>query len=111
MHFLKTIVLALMLLFTAFPLTAQTRTDSSASPERGRAPHAPKFVDHNGDGIDDRVEGRGPGRQRGKDKFIDKDGDGICDSRASGLGFRHGAPDAGGAMKGKAQRKGQGGKP
>lgn len=61
-----------------------------------------KFIDENGNGIDDRMEkqqkvhqqgdGTGNGnqnRQRMNDHFIDADGDGINDSRCNGLGLKH----------------------
>ncbi len=59
--------------------------DESQGKLRGR------FIDENGDGIDDRLEpGRGTSRQsmmrthraRMHDIFIDEDGDGICDGRS-----------------------------
>jgi len=54
------------------------------------------FIDLNGNGIDDRLEGKqrskGKGKGKGeidnKDRFIDLDGDGICDGKESALGLR-----------------------
>jgi len=45
-----------------------------------------KFLDTDGNGIDDRMEaGDGNRRGRQRDLFIDSDGDGICDGRAESL--------------------------
>lgn len=55
-----------------------------------------KFMDENGNGIDDRLERTDARRQRSRDMFIDEDGDGICDGRSDSLrrhsrgGQRHG---------------------
>ncbi len=50
------------------------------------------FIDLNGNGIDDRLEGKqkgkGKGKMQNKDRFIDLDGDGICDGKESALGLR-----------------------
>jgi len=110
--------LMLFLIFAAPLLMAQTQQDTTASRERQQERVGQKFVDENGDGIDDRLA-RGPkGNQRGKDRFVDEDGDGICDNRAEGLGFRHraGVGSGTGGMKGpdgkiKGRRGGSGGKP
>jgi len=75
----------------------------------------PRFMDEDGDGIDDRAVGKGQGIRRGKDRFIDEDGDGICDTRAGGLGLRQRGSGAGAMTgtdgKGKMRRLGSGGKP
>ncbi|MCU7496239.1 MAG: hypothetical protein HF314_16150 [Ignavibacteria bacterium] len=58
-----------------------------------------RFVDENGDGVDDnapgrrmrmgqKVKGNGNGKGKGMDSFVDKDGDGINDNRASGMGWQ-----------------------
>jgi hypothetical protein len=70
-----------------------------------------RFIDEDGDGIDDRIRNfdrfmlghKGGGRSR--DVFIDEDGDGICDQRTDFLGRmgrmrhkgHHGEPKEGGA--------------
>lgn len=88
-------------------------TSGSAAP--GAAATSPRFIDEDGDGIDDRASGKGPGIRRGKDRFVDEDGDGICDTRVGGLGFRQRGSGAGALMgtdgKGKMRRLGAGGKP
>jgi hypothetical protein len=69
---------------------------------------APRFVDENGDGVDDRkaaTAGQGKGAACGKDGngtrkrdcFIDRDGDGINDNRCGGLGPRMRRQQAGAA--------------
>jgi hypothetical protein len=62
---------------------------TKATVEKKQQPaEAPKFIDKNGDGINDN-KGQQK-RQRGKwnsDKFIDNDGDGINDNRCQGLGW------------------------
>jgi len=56
-----------------------------------------KFVDKNGDGIDDSKQQKGKMKRKGKmDTFVDKDGDGINDNRCQGMGW------------GKGSRKGHG---
>jgi hypothetical protein len=56
-----------------------------------------KFVDKNGDGIDDSKQMKGKMKRKGKmDTFEDKDGDGINDNRCQGMGW------------GKGSRKGYG---
>jgi hypothetical protein len=115
---------AILLLVLMSPqLYAQGRPDSTTnrqrqsgvSPLSAPAATSARFVDENGDGIDDRTVDRGPGFQRGKDRFVDEDGDGICDTRATGLGFRRRGAGAGSMMgadgKGKMRRLGSGGKP
>ena len=106
--------LALIVLSTS-RLTAQAQTDSVSSVRKAPEQKNEKFVDQDGDGIDDRMAGSGKGLQRGRDKFIDRDGDGICDDRANGLGYRRGGMGAEqcqrGDAKGKGKRQGQGGKP
>jgi len=116
----RLIIAAFILSVFALGAPGQMRSDSSgkasdttttAGPHQKRM--GQKFVDENGDGIDDRLQGRGKGMRRGKDRFIDQDGDGICDDRASGLGFRRGAGGSTGYMGGDrdGKRKRQGGKP
>ncbi|MCC6398997.1 MAG: hypothetical protein IT282_18430 [Bacteroidetes bacterium] len=109
------ILFALLMLFVPQLLGAQTQPDSTANRERLQKREKMKFIDENGDGIDDRLGRTGAGRQRGKDRFIDADGDGICDDRANGLGFRYGKTGTGlgkgsdGKMRGR--RGGPGGNP
>jgi hypothetical protein len=116
MKSLMTILLALSLCALAAPAqtpsdTSGKRSDTSGTGGQRQKRMGQKFIDRNGDGIDDRLAGQG--MRRGKDRFIDADGDGICDERASGLGFRHGAGTGGGYMGGDSKGKGkhQGGKP
>jgi hypothetical protein len=50
-----------------------------------------KFIDENGDGIDDNQQGKGLRKRKGRtDKFIDSDGDGINDNRCQGMGWGKG---------------------
>jgi hypothetical protein len=50
-----------------------------------------KFVDENGDGIDDNQQGNGLRKRKGQtDKFVDNDGDGINDNRCQGMGWGKG---------------------
>jgi hypothetical protein len=71
-----------------------------------------KFIDENGDGVDDNMAGRrmrmrqgmGKGKGKGMDNFVDKDGDGINDNRAHGMGWQ------GKGKKGGLGRHGGGGK-
>jgi len=58
---------------------------------------AEKFIDENGDGINDNQQGKGLRKRKGRtDKFIDNDGDGINDNRCQGMGW------------GKSRQKGHG---
>lgn len=97
----------LFVIVLSAPAFGQSATDSLkadmiSQPVKG-------FVDENGDGIDDRLEGKGKRLQRGKARFIDNDGDGICDGRESGLGFRGGRTE-GGTGKGSGGRQWRGGR-
>ena len=116
----KLTLISLVLFLYASPAPAQTVSDTSGKSSDTSATTGSehkrvgqKFVDENGDGIDDRLAGHGNKVRRGKDRFVDADGDGICDDRASGLGFRRGAGGSGGLKGGDAKGKGkrQGGKP
>ena len=50
-----------------------------------------KFIDENGDGINDNQQGKGLRKRKGRtDKFIDNDGDGINDNRCQGMGWGKG---------------------
>jgi hypothetical protein len=69
-----------------------------------------KFVDKNGDGINDNLKNQPTSQQpnlggikKPNDVFIDEDGDGICDRRANGMGF---GQKGMGKMKGKKFGKG-----
>ncbi|MCX6151521.1 MAG: hypothetical protein NTX22_13400 [Ignavibacteriales bacterium] len=54
-------------------------------------PDQQKFIDENGDGINDTKQGKGMKKRRGKtDTFVDKDGDGINDNRCQGMGWGKG---------------------
>ncbi len=85
------------------PALGQSTSDSSAVNADTSSQRSGKFVDKDGNGIDDRKEGKVRGR--GKDKFIDADGDGICDGRENGLGFRGGK--GAGAGRGRQWRGGK----
>jgi hypothetical protein len=50
-------------------------------------PEKEKFIDLNGNGINDKEEEKGKQKGRKRDKFVDKDGDGINDNRCEGLGW------------------------
>lgn len=102
---MKTLLVVILLLLAAVEAPAQVRGDSTASQARLRERSSQKFLDEDGDGIDDRTGGQG--KQRRKDTFIDRDKDGICDDRAHGLGFRRGRGMVKGG-KGPAAGKGQG---
>ncbi len=113
-------IFLIALTISALPLLAQDRPE-------GKGPHgkkhaqateqtAPRFVDEDGDGIDDRgkqnpqsvksspdeTSSQGKKQQlrmNRRDRFIDQDGDGINDERCSGTGlrqgYRHGAAKGG----------------
>jgi hypothetical protein len=113
-------LISLLLILSAFSAPAQTASDTSGKSSDTSATSGSrqkrvgqKFVDMDGDGIDDRLEREGKKVRRGKDRFVDADGDGICDDRATGLGFRRGAGGSGGVTGGDTKSKGkrQGGKP
>lgn len=89
------------------PAVGQSVVDSSRTDTISH--HVKGFVDENGDGIDDRLEGKGKRLQRGTARFIDNDGDGICDGRESGLGFRGGRAEVG-MGKGSGGRQWRGGR-
>jgi hypothetical protein len=122
---MKTMTCAVLCLFllVSSSVYGQGRPDSAANRQRqsgalalpAPAATSARFVDENGDGIDDRAVGKGSGFQRGKDRFVDEDGDGICDTRATGLGFRRRGAGVGSMMgadgKGKMRRLGSGAKP
>lgn len=96
-------VVAFVVATVVTPAWSQLSVDSSATPLDTSAQHSERFVDRDGNGIDDRKEGKG--KLRGKDRFIDNDGDGICDGREGGLGFRGGRGDWSG--KGRQWRGGK----
>jgi len=59
-----------------------------------------KFIDADGDGINDLRQRQGMKKRKGRmDNFVDKDGDGINDNRCEGLGW---------STKGKGRGKGSG---
>ena len=74
--------------------TTKVKIDSTIKTEKKSAKidttKKQKFVDENGNGIDDRLEAKkGKGKRKGKrDKFIDQNGDGICDGRESAFGLK-----------------------
>ena len=53
-------------------------------------PEKEKFIDLNGNGINDKEEEKGKQKGRKRDKFVDKDGDGINDNRCQGLNWGQG---------------------
>ncbi len=76
----------------------------------------PAFLDENGNGIDDRLEGKKgtgmknalPEMRRGRmDRFIDEDGDGIADHRMNRLRFHRTRA----ATVSRGPRHGRGGRP
>jgi hypothetical protein len=81
-----TTLLGLMLFLSAVAFS-QTAQDSLKKREAQRSR---RVTDENGDGINDRVQGRQQRLRQGMDRFIDLNGDGISDSRECGLGFRRG---------------------
>jgi|WetSurMetagenome_2_1015567.scaffolds.fasta_scaffold368795_2 hypothetical protein len=65
----------------------ETKTEEVKKEENDKQ----KFVDENGDGIDDNQQGKGLRKRKGKtDKFVDNDGDGINDNRCQGMGWGKG---------------------
>ena len=74
------------------PKSTEGKTTDKVKIESGTVKE--KFMDKDGDGINDNIEtkrgnrlGNKFGAGKGKDLFIDEDGDGICDNRANGIGF------------------------
>lgn len=98
--------------------TLQTDDKNTVTEDPGTKPSGKmkglkhRFIDENGDGVDDNMPGRqmrarmgmGKGKGKGMDNFVDKDGDGINDNRAQGMGWQ------GKGKKGGLGRHGGGGK-
>ena len=101
-----TLLLGFVFLFPVVGLS-QAASDSTRKPERQRQ-H--RFIDENGDGIQDRPAGQQKRLRKGMDRFVDTNGDGISDDRECGLGIRRGKVEAGEGMKKGAGRKGPGAK-
>jgi len=91
----------------ATPVAARMQGDSSTARPDSHLQRGRRIVDENGDGIDDHLQTKGKGMNRGKDRFIDRDGDGICDGRESGLGVRAGRNTGGGNTAGGKWRGGR----
>jgi hypothetical protein len=92
--------------------------DSAGTARSGEGKSEQRFVDENGNGIDDTTELSLKGKKRRMDRFVDKDGDGICDGRESGLGFHQGkgtgsplSSQGGGVAAGGGKRRIRGGRP
>lgn len=84
-------------MLSAGSLFAQQRTDSIPSrPQQQKK----RFIDENGDGVNDRK------MSGARDRFIDANGDGICDTRERGLGFRRNKNLTKNSM-GKQQQRGK----
>ena len=66
------------------------KTDQSANKEKALI----KFIDQDGNGLDDRIEMHQDPQQNlqqnrnNMDRFIDRDGDGICDGMESVFGLK-----------------------
>jgi hypothetical protein len=84
----KIIGIVFALLVIGPGVRAQDQPDTTKASKARQATKHEKFIDTDGDGINDRLQRRQKAIRRGNDKFIDRDGDGICDDRVSGLGFR-----------------------
>ena len=97
---------AVLLFAILIPTASFGQVGADSSKTDSVSQQTKQFVDENGNGIDDRMEGKGKRMQRGKARFIDNDGDGICDGRESGLGFRGGWSDGGMGKGGGKQRRG-----
>ncbi len=109
--FLPTLLLAGLSIASAQDSTSRRETRPELSQPKGNS--AAKFVDENGDGIDDGVQRRSrqkPGAVRGEQRaqFIDADGDGICDQRSGVIGIRYRGGKASGATGGSGKGQGKG---
>lgn len=113
---MKPIFFLILLAISTSPLLAQEKPENKSAQslkqvESDQKDARTKFIDADGDGIDDRVRkdeqsgesSAGQGRQlrqQRRDRFVDQDGDGIADDRCSGTGLRqgrrHGAAKGGG---------------
>jgi hypothetical protein len=80
--------------------STKPQQNEAADEQQEKQTAAERFVDSDGDGIDDRKGGndtpesenpRQRRRQRARDCFIDRDGDGINDSRGTGVGAGRGS--------------------
>ncbi|HEX2868151.1 MAG TPA: hypothetical protein VHO03_13980 [Ignavibacteriales bacterium] len=125
----KLIIISLLMILSSLTLSAQEKTESPKDPqEKSIRTDKPKddqdtqtpaqklrgqkhkFIDENGDGVDDnapngrmRMRMGQKGNGKGMDNFVDKDGDGINDNRACGMGWQ------GQGRKGSLGRHGGGG--
>jgi hypothetical protein len=70
---------------------ASTNSPGNKEDKKGQGnitiPEKEKFIDLNGNGINDKEEIKGKQKGKNRDKFVDKDGDGINDNRCDGLGW------------------------
>jgi hypothetical protein len=80
--------------------STKSQQNEAADDQQEKQPATQRFVDSDGDGIDDRKGGNDASqtentkqrrRQRSRDCFIDRDGDGINDSRGTGVGAGRGS--------------------
>lgn len=109
--FLPTLLLAGLSIASAQDSTSRRESRPEQSQSKQNA--ATKFVDENGDGIDDGAQRRNrqkPGAVRGEQRaqFIDADGDGICDQRSGVIGIRYRGGRATGTTGGLGKGQGKG---
>jgi hypothetical protein len=65
----------------------QVNKEDTRQNDNNLLPDKEKFIDLNGNGINDYEEQKGKQKGKKRDKFIDKDGDGINDNRCQGLSW------------------------
>jgi hypothetical protein len=76
----------------------EMKTEENKKEDQGKE----KFIDENGDGINDNQQGKGFKNRKGRnDKFVDNDGDGINDNRCQGMGWSKGKQKGHGKHPGK----------
>jgi hypothetical protein len=115
---MKTVItLSILSLLMVLPSFSQS-LDSGSTVRSEEKKNEQRFVDENGNGVDDATELSGKGKKRRMDRFVDRDGDGICDGRENGLGFQQGkgkgnalSSQGGGAAAGGGKRRIRGGRP